>query len=168
MKPFALAGHVSAMRLTIILTIGLLSACGREGTGPEPRRAAVQTANLTGLYEGAAMAGERSQLCMVPHDTGDTAFGIVVRAPGGGVCSGAGEAVREGDSVQLTMAGDEQCVIAATADGTRLTLADNGSPGCRYYCSRKASFAGEAFEKTGGTAEDAMRATDLVGDPLCD
>jgi hypothetical protein len=168
MKPFALTGDVSAMRLTIILLAGLLVACGRDGTGPEPRRADVQTAELTGLYEGAAVGEEGSQLCMVPQDTGETAFGIVVWGRDGGVCSGAGEAVRDGNSVQLTMAGDEQCTMAATAEGTRLTLTDNGSAGCPYYCSRNASFAGEVFEKTGGTAEDAMRATDLAGDPLCD
>lgn len=156
------------MRLTIFLMTGLLAACGREGITPEPRKAEVQTAELTGLYEGGEVNGERSQLCMVPQDGGETAFGIVVRGPDGGVCSGAGTAVQDGADVRLTMAGDEQCEIASTAQGTQLTLTGNGSAGCPYYCSRNARFAGEIFEKTGGTVEDAMRATDLVGDPLCD
>jgi hypothetical protein len=156
------------MRWTLFLMIGLLAACGREETGPEPQpRAQVQTAELTGLYESRGADDERSRLCMMDRNAGETLFGMVAWGPDGGVCSGAGTAVRDGDTIRLTMAGDEQCVIEASARGTELTFPATVSNGCSYYCSRDASFAGKVFDKTGGTAEDAMRATDLVGDPLC-
>jgi hypothetical protein len=104
---------------------------------------------------------------MLATPAGSVAFGIVTWGQDGGVCSGSGEAVRDGDSLELNMGGDEQCAIRATMDGVRLTLSENLSGNCAYYCSRGASFAGETFVKTGGTAQDARRATDLVGDPLC-
>jgi hypothetical protein len=154
------------MRRTLPLLLFLAAACG-EATGPEPRGPAVQTADLTGLYEGRGAGAEQSRLCMITRPEGSASFGIVIWGPGGGVCSGSGEAVRDGDSVELDLGGDEQCAIPATMEGLRLTLSENVTGNCAYYCSQGASFAGEIFEKTGGSAQDAMRATDLVGDPLC-
>jgi hypothetical protein len=65
------------------------------------------------------------------------------------------------------MTGDEQCVIEARIDGTRVTMPQTLPAGCAYYCGAGARMTGAAFDKTGGTAEDAMRAIDLVGDRLC-
>jgi hypothetical protein len=154
------------MRVTFPLALLLAAACG-DHTVPEPRGPVVQTADLTGLYEGQGAGDEKSRLCMIAQPAGGISFGIVTWGPGGGVCSGSGEAIREGDSVELTMGGDEQCAIPARLEGVRLTLSENVPGGCAYYCSRSASFAGGTFEKTGGTAQDAMRAADLAGDPLC-
>ncbi|HUG45947.1 MAG TPA: hypothetical protein VMK31_05480 [Sphingomicrobium sp.] len=155
------------MRRATLLLLFLAAACGGERTAPEPRKAAVQTAELTGLYEGPRTGSEQSRLCMIAQPSGSISFGIVAWGPDGGVCSGAGKAVRKGDRVELAMAGDEPCVIAATAEATRLTLPESVPDGCAYYCSPGSSFAGATFEKTGGTAKDALRAPDLVGDPLC-
>jgi len=128
--------------------------------------AAVQTASLTGFYESGP-AGRRNQMCMVERSAGDSRFGLVVWGAGSEGCSGSGTAVRQGETLRLTMAGDEACTIEARIDGTRVTFPAALPPGCAYYCSRGAHFAGAAFDKTGGTAEDAMRAEDLVGDRLC-
>jgi hypothetical protein len=65
------------------------------------------------------------------------------------------------------MSGDEPCTIEARIEGTRVAFPPSLPAGCAYYCSRGARFAGAAFDKTGGTAEDARRAQDLIGDPLC-
>jgi hypothetical protein len=128
---------------------------------------AVQTATLTGLYESVGTAGARSQMCMVDRGTGDTRFAIVLRGPGSETCSGDGSAVRQGAVLRLTMAGDEACAIEARIEGGRVVFPPATAPGCAYYCSRGARFAGASFDKIGGTAEDAMRAEDLVGDRLC-
>lgn len=127
----------------------------------------VQTATLTGLYEGPAGAGGRSQICMVDRGAGSTRFGIVLRGPGSESCSGDGGAVRQGNILRLNMAGDEACTIEARIEGGRIAFPATTAPGCAYYCSRGARFAGASFDKTGGSAEDAMRAEDLVGDRLC-
>jgi len=133
---------------------------------PSTSAQAVQTATLTGLYEGGA-AGSRSQICMIDRGTGDTRFGIVLRGPGSESCSGNGSAVRQGNVLRLTMTGDEACTIEARIEGARISIPAATAPGCAYYCSRGARFAGAGFDKTGGTAQDAMRAEDLVGDRLC-
>ncbi|MEA3017715.1 MAG: hypothetical protein QOI38_2437 [Sphingomonadales bacterium] len=128
---------------------------------------AVQTATLTGLYEGPAAAGGRSQMCMVDRAAGGTRFAIVLRGPGSESCSGDGSAVRQGNVLRLNMAGDEACTVEARIEGGRIAFPATTAPGCAYYCSRGARFAGATFDKTGGRAEDAMRAEDLVGDRLC-
>jgi hypothetical protein len=158
------------MRPILLLPI-LLAACGTgepgNVTGAEgAQKQAVQTAELTGLYEGSP--GERrDQLCVIDRATGNSRFGLVTWAEDGRNCSGVGHAVREGGTLRLTMAGDEECAIEAAIDGGTVTLPQQIPEGCAYYCGPGASLSGVRLEKTGGTAEDAMRATDLVGDPLC-
>jgi hypothetical protein len=128
--------------------------------------APVQTARLTGLYESAP-AARRNQMCVIEREEGQARFGLVVWGAGSEGCSGAGTAVRQGQTLRLTMSGDEACTIEARIEGTRVAFPPSLPAGCAYYCSRGARFAGAAFDKTGGTAEDAMRAEDLVGDRLC-
>ncbi len=162
------------MRKALILPL-LLAACGtgesaknaatEVSEAPEARKAAVQTAELTGLYE---TDGPRpSQMCIIDRRSGMSRFGLVVWSANDHSCSGSGEAVQEGGVVRLSMAGDEECVIEAAIQGTTVALPLTLPDGCAYYCGARAQMAGITFEKTGGTAEDAMRAADLVGDPLC-
>lgn len=168
----------------MLLLLPLLAgACGAQGglnqaDGPKPANGAepaagggapppvVQTTTLTGLYEGGT-GQPRSQLCVVERAGGEGRFGMVVHGAGGQSCAGSGAAVRQGPAVRLSMQGDEACTVTAQLQGTRLVLPAQLPAGCNYYCSRGATLAGAAFDKTGGTAEDAMRATDLVGDRLC-
>jgi hypothetical protein len=172
------------MRRQIVFLPLLLTACGAqdsmtnngapastagapgESAASSTPAAAVQTASLTGLYESGP-AERRNQMCVVDRATGDARFGLVVWGAGSEGCSGAGAAVRQGDVLRLTMSGDEACTIEARIEGTRVSFPGAVPPGCAYYCSRGARFAGAAFDKTGGTAEDAMRAQDLAGDRLC-
>ena len=148
------------------------AACGQQQgqppngsqAGPAPTRGPVQTATLTGLYEGAG--SPPGQLCIV--EEGRAAhFGLVIRrgqAPG---CSGAGSATRNGTALRLVMNGDSACTIEARLDRARVTFPSSLPTGCAYYCAPGASAAGAAFTKTGGTIDDARRARDLVGDQLC-
>ena len=158
------------MKRLILLLVPLLAACG-TGDGNETAgrhsREPVQIADLTGLYEARGGGEQRSRMCMISAETGEASFAIVVEAPGGGSCGGAGEAVREGNLLRLTMGGDEQCVIGAQIAGTQVTFPSSLPEGCDYYCGPGATLAGAVLKKTGGTAEDAMRAKDLAGDPLC-
>lgn len=168
------------MRFWILLLAPLLAACGgggeetpgggsragvqtADGGGSPP---AVQTAGITGLYEGPGEGERRSRMCVVSEGSGAASFGLVVETPAGS-CSGAGNAMRTGDLLRLTMTGDEQCTIEAALDGTSVKFPGSVPDACAYYCATSATLAGVAFEKTGGTAQDARRATDLVGEPLC-
>ena len=168
------------MRKPLLLLPLLLVACGpTDGLGNDgapapaagpgeaaPPAVAVQTSSLLGLYESGP-AERRNQRCVIDRAAGDSRFGFVLRGEGEQGCSGAGAAVRQGAVLRLTMAGDEPCVIDAHIEGTRVTFPTQLAPGCAYYCAPGATMAGVALDKTGGTAEDAMRATDLVGDRLC-
>jgi hypothetical protein len=175
-----IVGWYEAMRKSIILLPLLLTGCGTRDSlankagpgnaGPPgetvSRPAEAQTATLTGLYESGP-ADRQSQMCMIDRGTGGTRFGLVLRGEGDRLCAGSGSAVRSGDSVRLTMSGDEPCTVEARIAGTNLVFPASLPVGCAYYCSSGASFAGASFVKTGGSAEDAARATDLVGDRLC-
>ena len=160
------------MRVFLISAL-LVAGCGTgdpandSARGDEAAKAAVQTATLTGLYEGRSGAEQPNQLCILDQSTGDARFGLVVWGGGERSCSGGGAAVRQGDVLRFDMAGDEECRIEARIEGTRVTLPASLPEGCSYYCAAGARLAGATFDKVGGTAEDAVRARDLVGDPLC-
>lgn len=159
-----------AMKRAMLLLIPLLAGCGRgdgDETAGRQSREPAQTTDLTGLYEAREGGEQRARMCMVSDPSGTVSFAIAAEAPDGGSCAGAGEAVREGKLLRLTMGGDQQCVIEAQVAGTLVTLPRSLPEGCAYYCGPGASFAGAAFEKTGGTRQDAMRAMDLAGHPLC-
>jgi hypothetical protein len=150
-----------------------LAACG-QGDGnagragpsgrPDVPRGPVQTATLTGLYESGG--ARPSQVCIV-EQSGGARFGLVTREADRPGCSGAGTAVRAGDRLRLTMAGESACAIEARIQAGAVTFPAALPRGCAYYCAPGAPLAGLAFAKIGGTREDALRARDLVGDPLC-
>ena len=164
------------MRKLLLAVFSLCAGCGQGGGAPandSANRAAaaparppgpVQTATLTGLYESAGAAP--SQLCITEQGRA-ARFGLVTRRNGRPGCSGAGAAVRTGAALRLTMDGDSACTIEARIDGARVTFPASLPRGCAYYCAPGAQAAGAAFAKTGGTRDDAVRARDIVGDPLC-
>jgi hypothetical protein len=156
------------MRQAILLLTLLATACGGGGdeTAGGDTRAAVQTTDLTGLYEGAGEGEQRHRMCMISDPSGGAEFGVVVETPTGS-CSGAGRAVRSENALRLTMAGGEVCGIEARLEGTRVTFPSTVFERCAYYCAPGATLSGAMFDKTGGTDQDAMRASDLAGDPLC-
>ena len=157
------------MRFASAVLMFALAACGKgnDAAAPDYRGEAVQTADLTGLYQGHGSGERRARMCMVARPSGITSFGIVAWSPGGGTCGGAGEVTRRGSALRLAMTGDEKCVIDARMNGRRVTFAASVPEGCAYYCGPAATLAGQTFKKTGGTAEAVDRARDLVGDPLC-
>ncbi|HEY0113037.1 MAG TPA: hypothetical protein VGB59_07765 [Allosphingosinicella sp.] len=135
--------------------------------GSEVTEQAVATARLTGLYEGGS-GPQKNQLCVIDRGSGDAQFGLVVWGPQLRSCSGAGQAVRSGDRLTLTMSGDQACVVEGRIQGGNITLVRGLSPGCRdYYCGSGAQLDGASFTRRGSTAEDALKARDIAGDPLC-
>jgi hypothetical protein len=66
------------------------------------------------------------------------------------------------------MTGDETCTIEASLKDGTIALPATLPAGCAYYCGARASLAGATFTRTGSTAADAKKATDIAGDPLCD
>jgi hypothetical protein len=143
------------------------AAPAKAAAGPGPAKSAVQTAGLTGLYEGGT-GPQRSQMCIVDKGTGNAQFGINLWGGNMHSCSGAGSAVRAGNRLTLTMAGDQSCTLNATISGNTVTLPTDVAQGCAYYCGARARFSGQTLERTGTTVADAVKATDLAGDPLCD
>ncbi|HEX8466351.1 MAG TPA: hypothetical protein VF620_00930 [Allosphingosinicella sp.] len=164
----------------ILLILLFLAACGRDDSpagnqaapdsgGPAASRSGrassspAAEARLTGLYEGGSGA-QKNQMCIVEKG-GDAQFGVLVWGGNMHSCSGAGRAVRKGDRLTLTMAGDETCAIDATLRDGVVTFPSKLPLGCAYYCGARASFTGATFTRAG---PDVKKATDIAGDPLCD
>lgn len=152
------------MALILVAGCGAGSDQGNEAQGPG-RDGAVLIAGLTGLYEGGAPI-RPNQMCMIERDK-ETSFALVVWGANMHSCAGSGQAIREGNSLRLTMAGDETCAIEAKIDGARVILPDSLPEGCAYYCGAQAKLGGATFTKKSGSVEDALKARDLVGEPLC-
>ncbi len=122
--------------------------------------------SLVGLYEGGA-GNPRNQMCVVEGKGGEARFGLVVWGGNMHSCSGAGTLDRDGDKLRLAMAGDSACTVEATISGKSIRLPADTPAGCAYYCGARAKLGGAELTQTGTSESDAMKAKDLVGDPLC-
>lgn len=161
-----------AIRTTISALLLTAAACGSKGSNTGDAAGAtgearVQTADLTGYYETQDGGDRRAWMCMVAKGPGLASFGLVSRNSQGPACSGAGEAMRQGDVLRLTMAGDEECLVEAKMTDRRVAFSARVPEGCAYYCGPGATLGGQTFVKTGGAVEDAREALDLAGGPLC-
>ena len=162
------------MRKLLLFAVSLAAGCGQgptqtgNGSGNRaaaaPARGPVQTATLTGLYESTGPSA--SQLC-ITEQGGAARFGLVTRSSGMVACSGAGTATRSGSTLRLVMGGESACRIEARLDGGRVVFPPSFPRGCDYYCRPGGGVGTPALVKTGGTSEDALRARDLAGGPLC-
>ena len=157
------------MALVLVAGCGAGSDQGKEsggkGAGKSGRGGSVPITELTGLYEGGPPLRPH-QMCVIEKG-GEASFALVVWGTGMQSCSGSGRAVREGDTLRLSMAGDESCAIEAKISGATATLPATLPQGCAYYCGPQAKLTGVSFTKKSSKAEDAMKAKDLVGEPLC-
>lgn len=156
----------------------LLAGCGGGGeqanqsasAQPQAGKAAADAAaltTLTGLYEGGPSA-RPNQLCITEGKGGATRFGLVVWGANDHSCSGSGTVSRRGESLRLTMLGDSSCTIEAPVSGVTVALPAALPQGCAYYCGARASMGGASFTQKGTAQADALKAKDLVGDPLCE
>lgn len=167
----------------ILLTLLFLAGCGRgdepandlaapESRAPAaadskaPAEARAADARLTGLYEGGT-GPQKNQLCILEKGK-DAQFGLLVWGGNLHSCSGAGQAIRAGERLTLKMTGDETCTIEAILKDGAVTLPRTLPAGCAYYCAARATFAGARFTRSGASAAEAKKATDIAGDPLCD
>ncbi|MDP8913282.1 MAG: hypothetical protein M3N39_06880 [Pseudomonadota bacterium] len=123
-------------------------------------------ATLTGLYEGGGRE-PRHQMCVVKGQGGEQRFGLIVWGSNQHSCSGSGTVTRTGDRLRLAMAGDATCTIEASISGKTIKLPETVPQGCGYYCGERATLGGAELTQQGSTEQAAMRAKDLVGEPLC-
>jgi hypothetical protein len=142
------------------------NALAPAGTGKSAAAPGEIGSSLTGLYEGGDTSRE-NQLCMVENEGEAPRFGLVVWGTNLNSCSGSGTAERSGDRLRLKMAGDETCAIDARISGSSIILPDSVPDGCAYYCGANARLTGARFDRVGTGRDDAAKAKDLVGDPLC-
>jgi hypothetical protein len=162
----------------LLIPLLLLAACSQPGdqgggnasaseqqTKSQPRKPAA-LGTLIGLYEGGA-GSPRNQMCVVEGKGGETRFGLVVWGGNMHSCSGAGTLARDGDKLRLAMAGDSECTLEAAISGNTVRLPEQVPQGCAYYCGARANLGGAELTQSGTTEADAMKAKDLVGDPLC-
>lgn len=124
-------------------------------------------AGLAGLYEGGK-GDPKHQMCILDERGGKQSFGLVVWGSNMHSCAGTGTATREGDVLKLAMAGDSACTIEARISGNKVVMPESVPQGCSYYCGDQAKLSGAELSQVGTSKADAMKATDLVGEPLCE
>ena len=161
----------------LLIPLLLLAGCSQQGEqdGANAAAPAGQAArpkqpprlgSLVGLYEGGT-GSAKNQMCVVEGKGGEARFGLVVWGGNMHSCSGAGTLAKDDGKLRLAMAGDSACTIEATISGKTVRLPEQTPVGCAYYCGARASLGGAELTQTGTTQSDAMKAKDLVGDPLC-
>ena len=171
---------------TLPFLLLLLAACSSEEREPRQQTGGKMTApaarsapqaerqrdegsigSLVGLYE-SGRGERRNQMCVVKGKGGDQRFGLIVWGDNQHSCMGSGTVSREGDRLRLALAGDSACTIEATVSGKSVKLPGRVPQGCAYYCGARASLGGAELRQAGTTEDAAMRAKDIVGDPLCE
>ncbi|HEY6916380.1 MAG TPA: hypothetical protein VI381_01945 [Allosphingosinicella sp.] len=164
------------MHPILLLALLALAACSRGGEersegGKGAPAAPVfrpdgQLASLTGLYESGNRQA-RNQLCIV-EGKGETRFAFVVHGKGERSCSGGGSLERSGTRLRLTLSGEQPCSVDAMLSGREIAISGPVPSTCSYYCTSGMSLSGTHFTLNGASIEDARRARDLVGEPLCE
>ena len=159
----------------LLVAFVLLAGCRGEpeegNRAAAPRQSAPARAeparigDLGGLYEGGG--APKHQMCVVRGKGGEQRFGLVVWGGNMHSCSGSGTITRSGDKVRLAMAGDSACTLEAGISGKTIRLPQEAPQGCAYYCGARARLGGAELTQTGTTRDDALKAKDIVGDPLC-
>jgi hypothetical protein len=106
-------------------------------------------------------------MCVLEGPGGSQRFGLVVWGANMHSCAGSGTVSRQGDALKLAMAGDSACTIEAAIAGKTVKLPQQVPSGCSYYCGAQAKLGGVELTQVGTGKDDAMKAKDLVGEPLC-
>jgi len=159
----------------------LVTACGGGGEdsanqtaaaraasgGSSPARPIAASDSLTGLYE-LKSGGLPSQLCVIQRGGGAARFGLNIWGANMHACSGAGTVERKGSKLTLVMAGDRSCTVDATIEGDAIRLSGKMPEGCAYYCGKNVAMTGISLARSGNTEADALKARDVVDEPLCD
>jgi hypothetical protein len=144
------------------------AASGKGGSGGAAATGPIGADDsLTGLYEKKE-GGLSSQLCIVQRGSGEARFGMNLWGGNMHSCSGAGTVARAGQQLTLTMAGDRACTITARIEGNAIRLPESVREGCSYYCGKQARMTGLSLARTGTSEADALKARDVVDEPLCD
>jgi hypothetical protein len=169
-------GQNDAMTRAWILLL-LLSGCPKDVEVPANRAetkdqliaagaalGAPTLRTLVGLYQGDGAPAH--QMCVVERG-GDYSFGLVVWGGNNHSCSGSGKISRDGESVRLAMEGDSPCTLTGAIAGKTIRLSEHQPAGCAYYCGARARLGGAVLAQRGSTLADALKARDLVGEPLC-
>lgn len=160
---------------SLLMTALLLGGCCRSEPAPPARheikpqppvkpQPALLT-RLTGRYQDAASAGA-GRLCIIEGKR-TVRFGIVIGGGSAPSCSGSGTVSRRRNGLRLAMSGDSPCAWRVGIEGDTLIFPADMPPGCRYYCGAGATLAGVRLRQIGTGSREAMKAKDLVGDPLC-
>jgi hypothetical protein len=142
------------------------AAAGPSMAAPQAKAAPGRIATLAGLYEGGA-GKQKHQMCVVEDSGRSQRFGLVVWGDNLHSCAGSGTVSRQGDVLKLAMAGDSACTIEAAISGKTVKLPQQVPAGCSYYCGAGAKLGGAELTQVGTGKADAMKAQDLVGEPLC-
>jgi hypothetical protein len=179
-EPPPAAKRINGMK-KILVALALFGACSPDAEGDpkpapggaaapqakaDPKPAPGRIATLAGLYEGGT-GKQKHQMCVVEGSGGSQRFGLVVWGNGMHSCSGSGTVSREGNVLKLAMAGDSACTIEAAISGKTVKLPQEVPSGCSYYCGAQAKLGGAELTQVGTGKSDAMKAKDLVGEPLC-
>jgi hypothetical protein len=180
-EPTLAATERTAMtRFPLLLAALLTAACGGGGEesanqaapgagggGSSPARPIAASDSLTGLYE-LKSGGLPSQLCIIQRGGGTARFGLNIWGANMHACSGAGTVERKGSKLTLVMAGDRSCTVDATIEGNAIRLSGKMPEGCAYYCGKNVAMTGISLARSGNTEADALKARDVVDEPLCD
>lgn len=109
------------------------------GIIPDPDRA-----EFAGRYETRSDLGI-DKFCAVKNGTNSYDVGFLAVFGPESKCEGKGQAIVEGESVQVRLSGAGPCTFTARYDGIELRFPGAVEEGCARYCSERASLSGTHY-----------------------
>lgn len=104
--------------------------------------------SLAGAFERQSDLGE-DRFCAVGTNENGYQIGILAVFGPDSKCEAQGEAQQEGESVHISLSGNEECKFEARFDGVELRLPGTLPKGCSDYCTTRAGFNGVSFYLAG-------------------
>lgn len=109
------------------------------GIMPDPDKT-----EFAGRYETRSDLGT-DKFCAVKNGTNSYDVGFLAVFGPESKCEAKGQAIVEGESVQLRLSGAAQCAFTARYDGIELRFPGVVEEGCARYCSERASLSGTHY-----------------------
>lgn len=165
------------MKQVALLALLLVAGCHRaepepSATTPAPQgleAAAIQagviadpaSTDITGLY-----ATENDRVCIVPTATAYR-IGVFVDYDEQQNCGGSGTVTRVGETLHVTLGGEDGCSFDARFDGDRIVFPARVPDRCQKVCVGRASIAALDATRLSESVSEASTPRDAKGRLLC-
>jgi hypothetical protein len=153
----------------LLLLAGCGSGGGEESAGARLEAAAIERGVIPGpdsLRVVGAYGRGADRACVIERG-GALKLGVDVAYGGNLGCTARGTAKQDGEDIEITLDGSEECRFTARFDGDELVFPGRLPDGCASFCDAPASLAGLTVDRLSDAAAEVRAMRGQQGSLLC-